>query len=174
MQLYWSILTANFGGGYVELGMDNEPPEPWDFGDTPSKPPYYWNKRDLLQSAQEGEPGASDLLLQRWLITGSQYHDWMHELWLQHRIENEERKHKELKLKLPPPALTIIPPQPSLHPVTPSPAPSLPINHNNNNLAKTTTPARPPPWPYPLLTHIPHPGQTAITITIATQTIPSS
>jgi len=95
---------------------------------------------------RQNEPGALDLLLQRWLITGSQYHDGIHELWLQHGIENEECKHKELKFKLPPPALTIIPPQPSLHPVTPSPAPSLPINHNNNNPAKTTTPACPPPW----------------------------
>jgi hypothetical protein len=63
----------DFGGGYEELGMDTEPTEPWDFGDTPSKPRYYWNKRDLLQSAQEGEPRAFNLLLTRWLITGSQY-----------------------------------------------------------------------------------------------------
>jgi hypothetical protein len=41
----------DFGGGYEELGMDTEPAEPWDFRDTPSKPRYYWNERDLLQSA---------------------------------------------------------------------------------------------------------------------------
>jgi len=35
---------ANFGGGYIELRMDNKPPEPWDFRDTPSKPHYYWNE----------------------------------------------------------------------------------------------------------------------------------
>jgi hypothetical protein len=63
----------DFGGGYEELGMDTEPAKPWDFRDTPSKPRYYWNERDLLQSAREGEPGASNLLLARWLITGSQY-----------------------------------------------------------------------------------------------------
>jgi hypothetical protein len=61
----------DFGGRYEELGMDTKTPKPWDFGDTPSQPRYYWNERDFLQSAREGEPGASNLLLTRWLITGS-------------------------------------------------------------------------------------------------------
>ena len=41
----------DFEGGYEELRIDTKPAEPWDFGDTPSKPRYYWNERDLLQSA---------------------------------------------------------------------------------------------------------------------------
>jgi hypothetical protein len=44
---------SDFGGRYEELGMDIEPAEPWDFGDTPSKPRYYWNERDLLQLAHK-------------------------------------------------------------------------------------------------------------------------
>jgi hypothetical protein len=38
----------DFGGGYEELGMDNETPKPWDFEDTLSKPICYWNEKDII------------------------------------------------------------------------------------------------------------------------------
>jgi len=142
--------------------MDTKTPEPWDFDDTPLKPPYYWNKRDLIREAREGEPKAVTLLLKKWMVVGSQYSKEIHEIWCQQEAERQEclREHeertckyvelkrecKELKHGLPPPAPVSVPPQSSPHLVVPSLTPSLPTN-NNNDLAKITTPARPPPWP---------------------------
>ena len=53
-------LPPDFGGRYEELRMDTETPKPWDFEDTLSKPIRYWNKKDLIQEAREGEPRAAN------------------------------------------------------------------------------------------------------------------
>jgi hypothetical protein len=148
----------DFGGGYEEFGMDTETPEPWEFGDTPSKPPFYWNEKDLIKEAREGEPGAVSLLLKKWMIVGNQYSEGVQEIWRQQEAEHRERlreyeecrrEYEELECERgsPPPGPVDVLPQPSLHLITPSSAPSLPTNHNNNDPAKITTPARPPPWP---------------------------
>jgi hypothetical protein len=153
----------DFGGGYEEFGMDTETPEPWEFGDTPSKPPFYRDEKGLIREAREGEPGAVSLLLKKWMIVGSRYSEGVQEIWCQREAEHQDhlrereertRKHAELKRKneelkhgLPPPVPVAVPPQPSVYPTAPSSALSPLINRNNNNPAKTTTPTRPPPWP---------------------------
>jgi hypothetical protein len=81
----------DFGGGYEEFGMDTKTLEPWDFDDTPLKPPYYWNERDLIREAREGEPRVVTLLLKKWMIVGSQYSEEVQEMWRQQEEEHQER-----------------------------------------------------------------------------------
>ena len=97
----------NFGGGYEEFGMDTKSPEPWDFDNILSKPFHPWNEKDVIQEAQEGGSGAADFILKNWMFMGSQYNNGTLELWLQHEMENKERKHKRIELQPPPTPINI-------------------------------------------------------------------
>ena len=103
--------------------------EPWEFREQPCETPLYWNEPDLVQEAHEGNPQTTDLLLKKWMCTGSQYNNGVHKMWCEYEedlhkwkeeeleFEHEELKHEheELACEPPPPVPTdtTLPPPPT-------------------------------------------------------------